>query len=296
MIRNGDDLEDDFELDELVALSDGEQEPLDVEDEFVPDEPENLDAGVPVKPVPSTVEAATSKKRKRREKEKERKKRKLAEIKDTVEQTVAFQSPESLASYLAGMQKKTFKDMSEIELEDMRLPATALADTSIWKGPRTLDALVDFIIKALPTLKTRLSQRPKTTGAPTLLFVTSAALRVADAARILKDKRLRGDKGGEVAKLFAKHIKLAEHVTYLRRTKVTAAPGTPGRIGKLLCETESISVAQLSHIILDITYRDSKNRNLLDIPETRDEVFKTVLGAPMVLKAIKEGKTQVVLF
>jgi protein CMS1 len=59
---------------------------------------------------------------------------------------------------------------------------------------------------------------------------------------------------------------------------------------------ESISVAQLSHIILDITYRDSKNRNLLDIPETRDEVFKTVLGAPMVLKAIKDGRTQVVLF
>jgi protein CMS1 len=75
MIRNGDDLEDDFELDEIVALSDGEQEPLDVEDEFVPDEPENLDATVPAKPVPSSAaaDAVTSKKRKRREKEKERK-------------------------------------------------------------------------------------------------------------------------------------------------------------------------------------------------------------------------------
>ncbi|KAG2020688.1 hypothetical protein CC2G_005996 [Coprinopsis cinerea AmutBmut pab1-1] len=79
------------------------------------------------------------------------------------------------------------------------------------------------------------------------------------------------------------------------RTRVAAAPGTPGRIGKLLCETESISVSQLTHIILDITFRDSKNRNLLDIPETRDEVFKTVLGAPKVLKAIKDGKVQVVL-
>ena len=93
------------------------------------------------------------------------------------------------------------------------------------------------LVAALPTLKTRLSQRPKSTGAPTLLFVTSAALRVADVSRILKDKRLRGEKGGEVAKLFAKHIKLSEHVTYLRRTRVAAAPGTPGRIGKLLCET-----------------------------------------------------------
>ncbi len=60
---------------------------------------------------------------------------------------------------------------------------------------------------------------------------------MADVTRILKDKRLRGDKGGEVAKIFAKHFKLSEHVSYLKRTKVGAAVGTPGRIGKLLCET-----------------------------------------------------------
>lgn len=67
--------------------------------------------------------------------------------------------------------------------------------------------------------------------------MTGAALRVADVTRVLKDKRLRGEKGGEVAKLFAKHFKLEEHVTYLKRTKVGVAVGTPGRIGKLLCET-----------------------------------------------------------
>jgi len=121
-------------------------------------------------------------------------------------------------------------------------------------------------------------------------------LRVADVTRILKDKKLRGEKGGEVAKLFAKHFKLAEHVAYLKRTKVGAAVGTPGRIGKLLCETDALTVSALSHIILDVTYQDSKKRTLLDIPETRDEVFKTVLGGPAVQKAIKEGKIQVVLF
>jgi hypothetical protein len=63
---------------------------------------------------------------------------------------------------------------------------------------------------------------------------------VADVTRVLKDKRLRGDKGGEVAKLFAKHFKVSEHVTYLKRTKIGAAAGTPGRVGKLLCETGKI--------------------------------------------------------
>lgn len=90
---------------------------------------------------------------------------------------------------------------------------------------------------AVPKLHTRLSQKSKNTGSPTLLFITSAALRVVDVTRILKDKRLRGEKGGEVAKLFARHFKLAEHSSYLKRTKVAAAVGTPGRIGKLLCET-----------------------------------------------------------
>lgn len=64
---------------------------------------------------------------------------------------------------------------------------------------------------------------------------------MADITRVLKDKTLRGEKGGEVAKLFSKHIKLADHVTYLKQTKVGAAVGTPGRIGKLLCETGELN-------------------------------------------------------
>jgi protein CMS1 len=89
----------------------------------------------------------------------------------------------------------------------------------------------------LPSLRTRLSQKSKAKGAPTLLFIAGAALRVADVTRVFKDEKLRGEKGGEVAKLFARHFKLEDHVTYLKRTKIAAAVGTPGRIGKLLCET-----------------------------------------------------------
>lgn len=58
----------------------------------------------------------------------------------------------------------------------------------------------------------------------------------------------------------------------------------------------ALATSQVTHIVLDITYRDAKKRSLLDIPETRDQVFKQVLGEPKVLKAIKEGKVQVVLF
>jgi len=159
-----------------------------------------------------------------------------------------------------------------------------------------LDRLVDFIQKILPNLRLRLLQRPKSNGAPTLIYVAAAALRVADVTRLLKDKRLRSDKGGEVAKLFAKHFKLSQHVDYLKRTKIAAAVGTPGRLGKLLNETDALNVSALSHIILDITHIDAKKRNLLEIPETRRETFETVLGNGKILKGIREGRIQVVMF
>jgi len=124
--------------------------------------------------------------------------------------------------------------------------------------------------------------------------VAGAALRVADVTRVLRDKKLRGEKGGDVAKLFAKHFKLEEHVAYLKRTKIGAAVGTPGRLGKLL-ENGALLTSALTHIILDVSYRDAKQRCVLDIPETRDEVFKTVLGAPKVLQGLRQGQIQLVL-
>jgi len=297
----GDDLDDDFIPDELVALSDGDEhvggsasDPAD----DVRGSP-SVEEGVEDNTEGGRKNMEKEKKRKRREKDKERKtkKRKLAEAADVLElDSIMAQSPAALYGYLSSKQAKTFSTMSSLELGDMQIPEASIADTTRWTGPRTLDQLVDFIAKVLPTLRTRLSQKSKSNGAPTLIFLTGAALRVADVTRVLKDKKLRGEKGGEVAKLFAKHFKLEEHVTYLKRTKVGAAVGTPGRIGKLLCETDALTLSALTHIMLDMTFRDAKKRTLLDIPETRDEVFKTVLGNPRVREAMKQGKIQIVLF
>ena len=57
----------------------------------------------------------------------------------------------------------------------------------------------------------------------------------------------------------------------------------------------ALGTSALTHIILDVSHQDAKKRNVLDIPETRDEVFKMVIGAPKVLQGIKQGKIQLVL-
>jgi protein CMS1 len=59
---------------------------------------------------------------------------------------------------------------------------------------------------------------------------------------------------------------------------------------------DPLNVSAVSHIILDITHKDTKQRTLLEIPETRGETFETVLGNSKILKGIREGKIQVVLF
>lgn len=58
---------------------------------------------------------------------------------------------------------------------------------------------------------------------------------------------------------------------------------------------DALLTSALTHIILDVSYHDTKKRSVFDIPETRDEVFKTVIGAPKVLQGIRAGKIQVVL-
>jgi protein CMS1 len=59
---------------------------------------------------------------------------------------------------------------------------------------------------------------------------------------------------------------------------------------------DALSVSALTHVMLDVSFRDAKNRSLLDIPETRDELFKTVLGAPLVMERLRAGKLHIVLF
>ncbi|KAI5123282.1 hypothetical protein M0805_009303 [Coniferiporia weirii] len=291
----GDDLGDEFLLDDIVA----EQSAVEENDSGSPSEDESHAAPSASGSQAPEQDAARAKKRKRREKDKEKreKKRRLVEgIETTEPSSIAAQPPHLLAEYLSKMQARTFSKSSVMELEDIRIPDSAIADTTLWTAPRPLDQLGDFIAKTVPTLKTRLAQKSKDTGAPTLLFIAGGALRVADVTRVLKSKTIRGEKGGDVAKLFARHFKLEEHVAYLKRARIGAAVGTPGRIGKLLCETDALSLSALTHIMLDVSFRDMKKRSMLDIPETRDEVLKTVLGADSVRQAIRRGKIQIVLF
>ncbi|KAH8983548.1 U3-containing 90S pre-ribosomal complex subunit-domain containing protein [Lactarius hatsudake] len=331
--HRGDDLDDDFMPDETVALSEDEGfASLGDHDDIGKLLSADEDEVDPPKERPNSI---LEKKRRRREKEKERRakeglslslasypkhdlsKRKLNETTEPGDHpSVASRSPAIMSEYLSAMQAKSFSKMSALELQDRQIQGSEfhsgydymdgveefghVGEFYYSRYTPPLSSLLSFSnpsrMTAVPNLHTRLLQRTKSFGAPTLLFLTGAALRAVDVTRALKNKTLQGEKSAGVAKLFAKHCKLEEHINLLKKTKIGSAVGTPGRVGKLLCETDALSVSALTHIVLDVSHRDAKELCLLDIPQTRDEVFRTVLGAPQVMERIKAGKTQVVLF
>jgi len=144
-----------------------------------------------------------------------------------------------------------------------------------------------------PTLATRIAQASKTNGAPTCIILAGNALRVLDLMKPIKS--LASDKSGEVAKLFARHFKLSDHEVHLKKTKVGVAVGTPNRVCALLTETDSLKLTALTHIILDVTFIDVKMRSMLDMLETKTDIFKFLAHEP-VRKRLVEGKASLIFF
>eukprot|EP00466_Bigelowiella_natans_P013065 jgi/Bigna1/72522/fgenesh1_pg.20_\ len=107
------------------------------------------------------------------------------------------------------------------------------------------------------------SQDENNPGSFPLMILTSS---VGRAAEICRD--LRTELGGEkfIARLSAKSSKPAEQGLYVKNNPVIAGVGTPHRVQTLL-DSKQISLRELSLVAIDLC-RDSKKRNILDIPET----------------------------
>jgi protein CMS1 len=90
-------------------------------------------------------------------------------------------------------------------------------DSTSWTEPRVTDKLSAFLKKQASDLKATPSKLP---GAPHTIVITASGIRAADVVRSLKAGLPKeGVKNPEVAKLFAKHLKLPAQVYDLKRKK-----------------------------------------------------------------------------
>jgi protein CMS1 len=59
---------------------------------------------------------------------------------------------------------------------------------------------------------------------------------------------------------------------------------------------DCLNIDALTHIIVDFTYQDPKQRNIFDIPETRQELFRRVFAHDRLKAGLQAGKIKLVMF
>ncbi|KIY31682.1 protein CMS1 [Cryptococcus gattii E566] len=300
----GDDLDDGLELDpDLLASSDFEDAASVIASDFDSEEQQDEDSEdegplllegeeteIAVNPVPEVKkrkaedvesegeqdEEAKKAEKKRRKKEKEKERRaKRRQDAGPIPSTTAptHLATADLSSILLRSIRESFPSSSAIEIEEVLIPPANLLEPPTYPAPKADSS------NAFKPLQQRISElmkgkkEPKGNGAPAAIVLGLSGLRCADIVRGVRDVKGKG----EVAKLFAKHFKLADQIKYLERTKVSIAVGTPARVGKLLAEG-AIKISKNTVLLLDIGHQDSKTRTILTLPEVRDELWRSVFS------------------
>ena len=186
--------------------------------------------------------------------------------------------------------------------QDLPNPARTVRDTTSWTEPRTTDNLSTFLKMQSNALKPVPLKPP---GAPHTIIVTASGIRAADVCRSLKfGLPKQGVKDPNVAKLFAKHLKVADQVVHLKKNKcveplppafyadklygVDFGVGTPDRLVALL-EEKAISTANLKSVVIDVSYIDQKKRGILDMKDLHESLIKLLLRKEFVGEGDEEG-------
>lgn len=168
-----------------------------------------------------------------------------------------------VADHVARKTARFGTDLSPVELGDLYISSNDIKDTTAWEKPRSLENLSEFLEKFADDPK-KLGEAPKANGSPHTLIVASAGMR---AANLVRSVRKFQKKGNTVGKLFAKHFKVEEQVSFLQKNRTGISVGTPQRLMDLM-ENGALSIDSLKRIVVDASHIDQKKRGIMDMRET----------------------------
>ncbi|OZJ04871.1 hypothetical protein BZG36_02607 [Bifiguratus adelaidae] len=166
--------------------------------------------------------------------------------------------------------KKSKPHLSGFELEELSLHSDDMVDAQLFKNERTLDHLASFVKFATKNYKAKLLKAPNEEtpkGSPLVLIMTGSAIRATDIIRALEELK----RSGKIAKLFAKHLKVAQQIGYLKSNVVNIGVGTASRLSKLIAE-DALKLDRLETLILDCV-PDKKNLHLFQL-ENGTDIFE----------------------
>ncbi|KAM4699840.1 LOW QUALITY PROTEIN: protein CMSS1 [Discoglossus pictus] len=185
---------------------------------------------------------------------------------------------------LQNMLNEHFGDKrSVIELEELVIPDSCFVQSN------DLTHTVSSYLKEICPKWSKLTKNHKTKKSIVILLVCSSAIRALEIIKLIN--AFKGDT--KVMKMFGKHIKIAEQITFLEKNVVHIGIGTPGRI-KALIEKDGICLESLKYLVFDWNWRDQKLRRMMDIPEVKKETLD-LLDAGIV-SACKAGTLKLGLF
>ncbi|CAN1195872.1 Protein CMS1 [Linum perenne] len=124
-------------------------------------------------------------------------------------------------------------------------------------------------------------------GSPAVLFISTSALRAIELLRGVRSLT----KQCHAAKLFSKHMKVEEQVSFLKN-RVNIASGTPNRLKKLI-DIKAMGLSRLKLIVLDV-HHDVKGYSLLTLPQVRDEFWD--LYMTHIHQKVLQGELRLCLF
>lgn len=207
------------------------------------------------------------------------------------DKTVAKEGPEKLAERFTNAIKKHKGDLSTIELEDESLPAKAFRNTTDFGETRLVKNLSTFLEQYTEGGSEELESCAQETGRPHTILLTSSAVR---AQALLQQVRSYGSKENKIAKLFAKHIKLKDHIKYVQKTTFGIGAGTAHRV-ETLVEKEVLKLCDLKRVVIDGSYVDEKQRTIFT---DRDAFLPTLslLNLEQLKLRLVSGKTEILVF
>ena len=139
-----------------------------------------------------------------------------------------------LSDHFAKQIKRHLGDLSTVELDQKYLPSTAFLNTSAFDASRKQSTLPEYIKKFTLGGEDELKDTTGATSSPHTLVIASSGIRAADLTRfgelktcvfpialtsISRSLRVYQSDEAAVAKLFAKHIKLADSMDYVKKTR-----------------------------------------------------------------------------
>ena len=106
-------------------------------------------------------------------------------------------------------------------------------------------------------------------GSPLVIVMASSASRCIELI-----KEYRTITSTRIAKLFSRHIKITEQVSFLCNNKVSIGVGTPSRILKMKEENEIFENTKL--FLIDGNHVDVKGQTVLTLDSCRNDAFKVI--------------------